>query len=292
MPSRNAAGRTAYGAASIRASETFLPEKLRLFDDPLVTQLLPAPSRFMLRQRFLRQTFLNLFENAAPGIRGALLCRTCAIDDALNAAISRGLKMVVLLGAGLDTRPFRLPSLAAATITVFELDLPDVQAFKKTRLLAHFGSIPRRVRFVPTDFQTEPLETTLSSAGLDPNEPAVFVWEGVTQYLEPAAVDAVLKTIAARPKQTELIFTYVLEEVITRQFRPDRGQAFRKSATRRPANWYFGIDPLNLESFLSERGLKLLEDAGAKEHLARYVQPLGRELAVSEIERVATATLK
>lgn len=290
MPSRDAAGRTAYGAASIRASEMFLPEKVRLFDDPLVIQLLPSPSRFVLRQRFLRRTFLNLFESAAPGTRGALLCRTCAIDDAVNAAIWRGLKTVVLLGAGLDTRPCRLPSLAAATVTVFELDLPEVQAFKKNRLLAHLGSIPKRVRFVPTDFQTDPLETTLSSAGLDPNEPAVFIWEGVTQYLEPAAVDAVLKTIAARPRQTELIFTYVLEEVITRQFRPDRDESFRKSATRRPANWYFGIDPLHLESFLSERGLKLFEDVGAKEHLARYVQPLGRQLTVSEIERVAHAS--
>ena len=285
MASETQAGRTAYGAASIRAAEMFLPKEQRLFDDPLVIHLLPAASRFMLRRRLLRKTFLNLFESAAPGIRGALLCRTCVIDDALNAAMSPGLKTVVLLGAGLDTRPYRLRSLATAA--VFELDLPDVQAFKKKRLLAHFGSIPANVRLIPTDFQTESLETTLSAAGLGPNEPAIFIWEGVTQYLQPPAVDAVLKTIAERPRNTELVFTYVLEEVITRQFRPDRDEAFRKSATRRPANWYFGIDPADLESFLSERGLKLHQDVGAKEHLACYVHPLGRQLAVSEIERVA-----
>jgi methyltransferase (TIGR00027 family) len=242
----------------------------------------------MLLRRWLRRTFLNLFESAAPGIRGALLCRTCAIDDAVNAAMSHGLRTVVLLGAGLDIRPYRLASLATAT--VFELDLPDVQTFKKKRLVAHLGSIPPRVRLISTDFQTQPLETTLSAAGLGPNEPAIFIWEGVTQYLEPASVDAVLKTIAARPSGTELVFTYVLEEVITRQFRPGRDDAFRKSATRRPANWYFGIDPAGLEPFLSKNGLKLHDDVGAKEHLARYVHPLGRHLAVSEIERVARAS--
>ena len=289
MASETRAGRTAFGAAAIRASEMFLPEKSRLFHDALVLDLLPAASRFMLRRRLMRQIFLNLFESAAPGIRGALLCRTCAIDDLVDAAIARGLKTVVILGAGLDTRPYRLPSLAQAS--VFELDLPQVQSHKKERLLACLGTMPANVRFVPTDFQTEPLETTLRSAGLDPNEPVVVIWEGVTQYLQPPAVDAVLKTIATRPKPTELIFTYVLEEVITRQFRPDRGEAFRKSATRRPANWYFGIDPARLALFLRERGLALNQDLGAEEHLASYVRPQGRELAVSEIERVARASV-
>jgi methyltransferase (TIGR00027 family) len=277
MANRKAAGRTAYGAAAIRATEMFLPEKLRLFDDPLVINLLPTPSRFMLRRSFLRRSFLNLFESAAPGIRGALLCRTCAIDVAVNAAMSRGLKTAVILGL--------------ANATIFELDLAEVQSHKKERLLARLRTIPSHVRFVPTDFQTEPLETTLSSAGLAPKEPAIFIWEGVTQYLQRAAVDSVLGTIAARPRGTELVFTYVLEEVISGQFRPDRDTAFRKSATRRPADWYFGIDPARLESFLSERGLTFREDASAEEHLTSYVRPLARQLAVSEIERVARASV-
>jgi O-methyltransferase involved in polyketide biosynthesis len=85
--------------------------------------------------------------------------------------------------------------------------------------------------------------------------PAIFIWEGVTQYLQPAAVDQVLHTIAARPKGSELIFTYVLEEVITGRFRSDRSADFLKSG--QPALWHFGIDPSRLEAFLAERGLML-----------------------------------
>jgi methyltransferase (TIGR00027 family) len=289
MASKTSAGRTAYGAAAIRAAEMFVPEPQRLFDDPLILSFLPAASRFAIRRRWIREWFLALFERQAPGIRGALLSRTCAIDDAVNAAVGRGVRVAVILGAGLDTRPYRLRSLATAN--VFELDLPRVQAFKKKRLLAIFGQIPVNVRFIPTDFSTERLDVTLTNAGLDRNQPAIFVWEGVTQYLPAAAVESVLRTIAAWAKGSELVFTYVLDEVISRNFRPDRSEAFRKSASIRPEPWHFGLDPEKLESFLKERGLTLEDDVGAEEHLARYIRPLGRDLAVSEIERVVRASV-
>jgi O-methyltransferase involved in polyketide biosynthesis len=104
-------------------------------------------------------------------------------------------------------------------------------------------------------------------------------------------VDAVLRTIAARPKHTELIFTYVLEEVITGAFSPGRSEAFRKSAHRRPEPWHFGIDPLQLRAFLAARGLTLQHDFGAADHQADYLRSLGRQLEVSEIERVAIAAV-
>ena len=56
------------------------------------------------------------------------------------------------------------------------------------------------------------------------------MWEGVTPYLSSDAVDAVLRTLAARPVGTQLVFTYVLDEVVTGRFRGDRTEAFRQSA--------------------------------------------------------------
>jgi methyltransferase (TIGR00027 family) len=271
----------------MKAIEGFTPNDQRLFDDPVVIDLLPAPMRFAVRSHWVRQRFVGLLDHGSPGIRGALLCRTRCIDDVVIDALGRGRCSVVILGAGLDTRAYRLAEMAQAA--VFEVDLPAVQAFKKTRLVRRFGALPPHVRFVPTDFNAERLDAILTGAGLGEQERAIFLCEGVTQYLRPGAVDDLLRIIAARPEGTELVFTYVLEEVVTGQLRADRGEAFRKSAARRPEPWLFGIEPSRLDAFLRERKLTLREDLGAEEHLARYVRSRGRDLCVSEIERVARA---
>ena len=268
--------------------ERFVPPAQRLFDDPIVLDLLPPIARFLLRTSAGRAAVAALSDTVAPGVRGALLCRTRRIDDAVRDCIARGLGMLVILGAGLDTRAYRLRELAG--VRILELDLPEVQEFKKACLSRRFGGPPPQVRFVPVDFNSEALDQALARGGF-PAEPAVFVWEGVSQYLPPATVDGVLRTIAGRPAGTELIFTYVLEEVITGNFRPDRSKAFRKSARSRPEPWLFGIAPAQLKDYLAARGLALRSDFGADEYQAQYLRPIGRRLEVSEIERVATATV-
>lgn len=287
MRKHSKAGRSAYGAAAARAMEIFEPPSLRLFEDTLVIGLLPALARFMLRRASVRAWFKNWFERQAPGIQGALLCRTRCIDDMVKAGIARGLRHVVILGAGLDTRAYRLPELADAR--VFELDLPHVQASKRTRLKRLLTAPTSHVRFVPIDFNVEPFDTALAASGFDASQPALFLWEGVSQYLQPDAVDAVLRTIGSGPDGSELVFTYVLEEAISDRFRSDRSADFRKVTRRLPEPWLFGIEPSTLQVFLADRGLVLCEDLGAEEHIARYLQPIHRELTVSQIERVARA---
>lgn len=250
--------------------------------------LLPPLGRALLRRRVIRAALTSFSDAFAPGVRGALLCRTRRIDDAVRDGVRRGLPAAVILGAGLDTRFSRLPELEG--LKLIEVDLPRVQQFKQERL-SRIARLPRNVHFVPIDFNTERLDSALIEGGLSASEAAIFVWEGVSQYLQPAAVDSVLRTIAKRPAGTELVFTYVLEEVITGAIQPGRSEGFRKSAKRRPEPWYFGIDPARLESFLGARGLALRHDFGAREHQADYLRPLGRKLEVSEIERVAIATV-
>jgi len=82
-----------------------------------------------------------------------------------------------------------------------------------------------------------------------------------------------------------------LQEVITAVYRSDRSEAFRKSASRQPEPWHFGVDPRQLRAFLAARGLGLRHDFGAEEHQTDYLRPVGRRLEVSEIERVAIAVV-
>src|SRR5207253_10743350 len=111
---------------------------------------------------------------------------------AVNAAAA---SQLVILGAGLDGRAWRLSSLSNAR--VFEVDHPDTQAYKRERLGA-LKPAAKQVDFVPVDFEADSLEASLLRAGHDAAAPTAWVWEGVVMYLTPEAVRSTLKAIAAR----------------------------------------------------------------------------------------------
>src|ERR1043166_5596239 len=126
-------GNTASGAAMCRLIEQYQPKATRLFDDPLVKDLLPVPARMLMKFASLRKFMITAF---LPGIYGAQICRTRSIDDAVLTVISRGIEQVVILGAGWDTRAYRLAGMNY--VQVYEVDLLSVQEAKKKRLRQHF----------------------------------------------------------------------------------------------------------------------------------------------------------
>lgn len=148
---------------------------------------------------------------ASVGLVDHVCLRTAAIDNALKDAIARGCRQLVVLGAGLDARAFRLPALEA--IDVFEVDHPATQADKKRRTE---GSrvLAKSVRFVAVDFQHESVADRLAEAGHDGSVPTFWIWEGVTPYLEPAAIAATLEDVGARSAEgSEIAMTYGLPEL-------------------------------------------------------------------------------
>jgi len=118
--------------------------------------------------------------------------RTQVIDDAVREASAAQL---VILGAGLDGRAWRMPELA--DVVVFEVDHPDSQREKRKRVES-LGQRARDVRFVPVDFAQGDLEGALSAAGHEPNRPTTWLWEGVVMYLTRPAIEATLSVIARR----------------------------------------------------------------------------------------------
>jgi O-methyltransferase involved in polyketide biosynthesis len=116
----------------------------------------------------------------------------------------------VILGAGFDTRAWRLDALADAT--VFEVDHPDTQALKRARAAA-LPAKAREVRFVATDFRRDDLAASLRAAGYDESRPAFWLWEGVTMYLRPEAVAANLEALAALSAPgSHLALTYLSKD--------------------------------------------------------------------------------
>jgi methyltransferase (TIGR00027 family) len=138
-----------------------------------------------------------------------MVARTIVIDDAVRAA---ALDQVVILGAGLDGRAWRMPELAGAS--VFEVDHPDTQRDKRARVAA-LQATARDVRFVPVDFSRDDLGRALEAAGHDATRPSTWIWEGVVMYLTRAQVEATLDVIARRSAaRSQLIVAYLRPALI------------------------------------------------------------------------------
>lgn len=132
--------------------------------------------------------------------------RTSAIDAAVREAVVRGTKQVVILGAGLDGRAWRMSELAR--VRVFEVDHPASQGFKRLRVGALPPSIAD-VTFVPIDFEHESLDAALARAGHDATRPTCWIWEGVIMYLTSEVVRSTLASIAERSARgSTLIVNY------------------------------------------------------------------------------------
>jgi methyltransferase (TIGR00027 family) len=118
--------------------------------------------------------------------------RTVAIDDAVRA---RRVPQLVIMGAGLDDRAWRMPELAG--VDVFEIDHPASQRDKRSRV-GDLRPLAESVRFVPVDFTRDRLDTALAPAGHRSEEVTTWIWEGVVPYLSRAEVAATVQAIGSR----------------------------------------------------------------------------------------------
>ncbi|MEC3953315.1 class I SAM-dependent methyltransferase [Nocardia sp. CDC153] len=131
-----------------------------------------------------------------------LAARTIAIDDAVR---EQGNPQLVILGAGLDARAWRMSELVG--VEVFEVDHPASQAEKRERLGARAALAS--VHFVPVDFGRDVLGAALIEAGHDETRPTTWIWEGVVPYLTPAEVGDTVTEVAKRSAVgSRLIVTY------------------------------------------------------------------------------------
>jgi methyltransferase (TIGR00027 family) len=285
---KQSVGRTALGAAVCRLIEQYEPAETRLFNDPVVKDLVGAPIRVMIRSAAMRNFTVKQTDAVAEGIYGAQVCRTRYIDDAVQAALSEGIDQLVILGAGLDTRAYRLPEIDR--VKVFEVDLPSVQNDKKKKLQKALGRLPENVTFIPIDFDTQSLEDVFAGTSFDPSKPAVFIWEGVTQYITEEAVRRTLAFVGKAAPGSILVFTYVLKSIIER--RSDiPGADHMMDVVSKQSPWIFGLEPSNVQAFLKPFHLSLVADVGNANYQEKYLQPLKRTLIVSEGERIAHAVV-
>jgi methyltransferase (TIGR00027 family) len=252
--------RTALGAAGRRAAHQVL-EGGRVFADPLALRILGPDADAAVAEA-----------RASPALRDLRLyvaVRSRFAEDAAGQAIARGVRQIVVLGAGLDTFAYRVEP--AEGLRVIEVDHPATQAEKRRRLAAAGIAAPAHLVFAPCDFESESLVDALRAGGFDRGRPSFFFWLGVVPYLTEPAILAALAFIGELPGGGEVVFDYANPAASIADAGWRRGHEIvtaRAEAAGEPLQTFFATPALHER--LRQLGFRRIEDLGPEQIAARF----------------------
>ena len=189
--------RTALGAAFHRAAHQVL-EHGHIFTDPLALRILGKDADVIDREAEQHPSRRRM--------RIFVAARTRFAEDSLANAVERGVRQLVVLGAGLDTYAYR--GACRDRLRIFEVDHPATQAWKRQFLADAAIPLPSCLTFAPIDFERETLAQGLAATPFNPAEKTFFTWLGVVPYLTEEAVWSTLAFIAKLPGGAQVVFDY------------------------------------------------------------------------------------
>jgi methyltransferase (TIGR00027 family) len=256
--------RTAQGAAMHRAAHQLF-DTPPLFIDPLAVRIIGPEAEEELREGTDWHA-----RDKAGGLRAFIAMRSRFAEDGLASAVARGVRQYVLLGAGLDTFAYRASD-DFSGVTIFEIDHPATQAWKRARLEEFAIPIPSNVIYAPVNFESETLREGLARAGFDFSRPAFFAWLGVTPYLSRDTVMATLKFIVtSMAAGSEIVFDYAqpVEAHDAVQRASFEAMAERVAAAGEPFKSFF--EPAELTRELCAMGYSAVDDFDATALNPRY----------------------
>jgi methyltransferase (TIGR00027 family) len=216
-------------------------------------RLVAGPLLFAHRvSGYVPKAFRYPFEGDIP-VQYEVSARQTFFDTVVDRSLA-DIAQFVILGAGFDTRAFRLPK--GTRVRSFEVDAPQTQAIKRA-MLKRADIDSTGVTFVAADFEHEDWLTRLVDQGFDPAKPALFIWEGVMLYLDREAIEATLRKIASTAKGSVVAFDYITTEPLESQAFYWRYARAGTSIAGEPMK--FGIDSTPPSS---ERLAELLRSCG------------------------------
>jgi methyltransferase (TIGR00027 family) len=166
-----------------------------------------------------------------------ILLRTRFSDAVLRHAVDRGMRQVAILGAGMDTRAYRLP--LPADLTIWEVDLAAPLAYKR-RVLESLSARPTCRRIPVAADVAGAFGEALVRAGLRPDRPVLWLVEGLLLYLPAAVADALAATVAGLSAAgSRLVFDAYGAEAFTADSMSGWNDAVRDwgAALDRPVGW-------------------------------------------------------
>ena len=205
---------TAMMVALQRANHYFNTPGQKILEDNLahiLAGISPAVVDAYMKDMVTQFTLLSDRATAtlfAKRVTDAICMRSRVVEEQLFTARQRGVKQFILLGAGLDSTPYRRPDLTEG-LQVFEIDHPATQAWKRQQLAAAKIKTPDNLSFVPFDFENTTLADALAAGGVDKNTISFFAWLGVHMYLTDDAVKATLGVMGKYPTGSEMVMDFI-----------------------------------------------------------------------------------
>jgi methyltransferase (TIGR00027 family) len=282
--------RTARYMALFRALETARGARA-MFNDPYAERFLTPGLRMAAvaaRAVGVGPAIEAAIDARWPGAWSSGVARTWLIDRLVAEAIEDGARQAVILGAGFDCRALRLASLARAP--VFEVDRAPLLAEKRRRLGHARTSSQTHPVHVSVDFLRDDIGARLMAAGFQLGRRTIFLWEGVTNYLDASAVSRVFDVVRRiSTPGSRIVFTYIHADVLTGTFPAPGLEAMSGRLAASGESWTFGFHPTELESYLAGRGFKLASDTSAEDYRPLAMGKRARGLVGYEFYRVAVA---
>jgi methyltransferase (TIGR00027 family) len=255
--------RTAKRAAQYRAAHQVI-DGGTVFEDPYALPIIGEKLEGFLRDAWDKpgDRLMRLFVAA----------RSRFAEDCAAQAVERGVRQIVVLGAGLDTFGLRNPHSRTGAV-VFEVDHPATQAWKRASIARAGISMPDWLKFVPGDFERGDLAERLAAAGVDLERPVFFMWLGVVVYLTKRSFHATLSTIAQVPGG-EVVFDYGEPPGAYSGARREALEARMARVALLGEPWLSFFEPADLSAELRKLGFSQIDDLGPHEIARRYLSDL------------------
>ncbi len=242
-------------------------------NDPVALQLTSwGDGRLAVaRVRALHPLVRRMVERRNPGSYGYTIARIHHMDAIVRREVAAGLDRLVILGAGYDTRAYRMSG-SLRGVSVFEVDHPATSREKRARLKKALGPVPADVTYVEVDFTHQNLLERLADHGHELSARTLFLLSGVAMFLPDTAVFELFDQIAAHTSpRTSLLFDYVFEDVLTVPDRYYGGREWLPYVSALNEEPRSGIPAGDTEAVLADHGLRLDSHLDAEELAAHYL---------------------
>lgn len=266
-----------------RVAESMLPEGVRICYDPYAVHFVdPETLEFARKNPEKVKAMRENYERLFPGLANSIRARVRYFDDFVKTSVDEGLEQLVVLGAGYDTRAYRIEGLNK--IKVFELDHPGTQGVKIEKVKKIFGRLPEHVVYVPVDFESEDMGQKLLENGYNRSQKTLFVMEGLVMYIPPEAVDETLSFIVKDSgKGSSILFDYYPQSLVGGTSDLEAAKNIKNFVSEQGEPLLFGIGEGTVEEFLSKRGFSQIQNVTSEDYKKAYFHGVNESRTVSNL---------